>query len=33
VVLNNRVYPRRQPPEHHAVISAIIRAALRDTIV
>lgn len=30
VVLNNRVYPRRRPPEHHAVTAAIVNAALRE---
>jgi CubicO group peptidase (beta-lactamase class C family) len=28
VVLNNRVYPRRGPPEHHAVTAAIVQAVL-----
>lgn len=28
VVLCNRVYPRRGPPDHHAVIAAIVQAAL-----
>jgi CubicO group peptidase (beta-lactamase class C family) len=29
VVLSNRIYPRRRPPEHHAVTAAIVDAALR----
>jgi CubicO group peptidase (beta-lactamase class C family) len=29
ITLNNRVYPRRSPPEHHAVAAAITNAALR----
>jgi serine-type D-Ala-D-Ala carboxypeptidase len=33
VVLSNRVYPRRQPPEHHTITSAIVQATLRNTIV
>jgi serine-type D-Ala-D-Ala carboxypeptidase len=33
VALSNRVYPRRQPPEHHTITSAIVQAALRNTIV
>lgn len=28
VVLCNRIYPRRRPPDHHAVIAAIVNAAL-----
>ncbi len=32
VVLSNRVYPRRQPPEHHSITSAIVQAALRNMI-
>ncbi|MFL5800846.1 MAG: serine hydrolase domain-containing protein [Roseiflexaceae bacterium] len=30
VVLSNRVYPRRRPPEHHTITAAIVDAALRD---
>ncbi len=29
VVLSNRVYPRRGPPDHHAVTAAIVNAALQ----
>jgi CubicO group peptidase (beta-lactamase class C family) len=29
VVLSNRVYPQRGPPEHHTAIAAIVGAALR----
>jgi len=29
IVLSNRIYPRRQPPEHHTSIAAIVNAALR----
>jgi CubicO group peptidase (beta-lactamase class C family) len=30
VVLSNRVYPQRRPPEHHQITVAIIEAALRE---
>jgi CubicO group peptidase (beta-lactamase class C family) len=29
IVLSNRIYPRRQPPEHHTSTAAIVNAALR----
>jgi serine-type D-Ala-D-Ala carboxypeptidase len=32
VLLSNRVYPRRGPPEHHAVTAAIVDAALRAAV-